>query len=477
MGASVRSALRSMCVRAHAYPRAPSAAASASRGGVLARARRPTSSRLTWNTGALPPPSRAASARSSSRASSQSTASSAPSADGARAARSAPASASASASSSNAQPRARASAAMSSRALEFESGPVHSGPMSSSAPRAPQPAHGAAPRAPSSAQSRGALWPHLAHTAQKREWRAKSASASPPSPRASPRARRTRAPTRKTGPCGEKSAKTGASASFCAAAARAAAAQKLALAPVFALFSPHGPVFRVGARVRRARGDARGDGGDADALFARHSRFCAVCAKCGHSAPRDWAELGARGAAPCAGCGARGADELIGPLWTGPLSNSSALELMAADARARGWAFDDEADAEADAGADRAARAPSALGALLAVLCEEARLEERADAARDGGGSAPVFHVSLDDVGRRARASTPPRDALAAALGARGYACARTHIDRKALRTDAPMSQCVAAARELDDAARAEAGGPEAAEARAARAPPGQSAG
>ena len=83
--------------------------------------------------------------------------------------------------------------------------------------------------------------------------------------------------------------------------------------------------------------------------------------------------------------------------------------------------------------------------------------------------------MSLDDVGRRARASTPPRDALAAALGARGYECARTHIDQKALRTDAPMPECVAAARELDDAARAARA--ETAAARAADAPPGQSAG
>ena len=36
----------------------------------------------------------------------------------------------------------------------------------------------------------------------------------------------------------------------------------------------------------------------------------------------------------------------------------------------------------------------------------------------------------------------------AAALGARGYECARTHIDQKALRTDAPMPDGVPTGRE-----------------------------
>ena len=101
---------------------------------------------------------------------------------------------------------------------------------------------------------------------------------------------------------------------------------------------------------------------------------------------------------------------------------------MRADAVQRGWL--------GDRGYGRK------LGRLLDTLVDESR-----DAELD----ASLF-VSLDDVARRAGVRTPSFKGLAAALEAEGFRAASTHVEGKAVKTDAPMAACVDAARVADAA-------------------------
>ena len=123
-----------------------------------------------------------------------------------------------------------------------------------------------------------------------------------------------------------------------------------------------------------------------------------------------------------------GEDAVAGPVWAGPLHDFNAIEAMRADAVQRGWL--------GDRGYGRK------LGRLLDTLVDESR-----DAELD----ASLF-VSLDDVARRAGVRTPSKGGLVAALNKAGFRAASTHVEGKAVKTDAPMAACVDAARVADAA-------------------------
>jgi hypothetical protein len=104
---------------------------------------------------------------------------------------------------------------------------------------------------------------------------------------------------------------------------------------VFALFHPHGPVFRAMLRVEKLRGAWAGE----------HIGFLGQCARCGGGRAVGAQELGA---AACGACGAgkvggsnpgAGAAALAvsGPLWTGPLHDRAAVRRLRAKAQHMGW--------------------------------------------------------------------------------------------------------------------------------------------
>ena len=197
------------------------------------------------------------------------------------------------------------------------------------------------------------------------------------------------------------------------AAARAASNDDAVLRPLFAHYAAHGPVFRVAAVVDRS-------GADAD---AKAEQFLVCCRSCGQAA------FSASMETRCGACGEDpGEDAVAGPLWAGPLHDFNAIAAMRAGAEARGWVGD------------------RGYGRKLARL-----LDTLVDESRDADLDASLF-ISLDDVARRAGVRTPSKGGLVAALDKAGFRAASTHVEGKAVKTDAPMAACIDAARVADAA-------------------------
>ena len=187
--------------------------------------------------------------------------------------------------------------------------------------------------------------------------------------------------------------------------------------PLLSLYAP-GPAWRVLVRVYR--------GGSA--ASTQQLGFGAHCAACGASWSVPWPHIGG---ARC-GCGA--APQLSGPLWLGKLHDAVELAALAELADELGWSH----AAPFEPGSDDAAAAPQrSLGALLAVLREEA------------DDALPPGYHTLDDVAARAGTRTPSRDALIAKLRDCGCVAARTHCDDRAFKTNAPWAAVLDAARAL----------------------------
>ena len=197
------------------------------------------------------------------------------------------------------------------------------------------------------------------------------------------------------------------------AAARAASKDGAVLRPLFCHYAAHGPVFRVAAVVDRSRADTD----------SKAEQFLVCCRSCGQAAfsPSTMTRCGV--------CGEDlGEDAVAGPVWAGPLHDFNAIAAMRADAEGRGWV--------GDRGYGRK------LGRLLDTLVDE---------SRDADLDASLF-ISLDDVARRAGVRTPSVKGLVAALEAEGFRAASTHVEGKAVKTDAPMAACIDAARVADAA-------------------------
>lgn len=193
-------------------------------------------------------------------------------------------------------------------------------------------------------------------------------------------------------------------------AAAAAAADAASLTPLVSLYAAHGPVFRISARIDRAQPDRE--------LFFRNYRFLASCARCHNIVPLDWDDLVQPACHVC--CSKHSLDTIVGPLWTGKLYDAPTLHRAKMDALRRDWLRPDLPSGRA-------------LNSTLSLTIAEA-----ADPRLD---DVPLAR-SLDYIARLAAVPTPPLQPFIAALKARGFAAAPTHIDRKALRTTASISTC-----------------------------------
>ena len=208
-------------------------------------------------------------------------------------------------------------------------------------------------------------------------------------------------------------------------AAREAMARRLAVTPLWSLYSPHGPVWRVMLRVEAAQS---ADSMAAALGYVRHARST------GESAVLSWEGLQA---AACGG-GSGGGDGdggavVSGPLWVGPLHDAGHIRELQAAAAARGWS---DSGAEGGEAAQRPRKGGlPALGRLLELMEDEAE------------PLLSPWYTHLDEVGRQGRRAGPPgRGALAAELRRRGFAACATHIEPRAVKTNATMAECVAAA-------------------------------
>ena len=201
-------------------------------------------------------------------------------------------------------------------------------------------------------------------------------------------------------------------------AVREAAARGLGATPLFSLYAPHGPVWRVMLRVEKSASMS-----DADVGFASH------CPSCGQAGETRFENLAAGFENKCRNCGATGG-VLSGPMWLGPLHDPAHLREMHRRAAVRGWA-------SAEGNAEQRG---------LARLLEAMEGEAAAGVAR----LANAYRVTSLLKGRGLQ-RTPGVTALVDALRDAGHAACGSHLSPEAIKTDADVNQIVELARRLTE--------------------------
>lgn len=181
-----------------------------------------------------------------------------------------------------------------------------------------------------------------------------------------------------------------------------AASRGMEVRPIFSLFNGH--VHRVMLRV--------GIGG---AWPSQAYGFLGYCHPCGNYRVLSWRQLGH---ATCQNTVSSPyvspiPPSISGPLWLGELHDTSMLAEMAALASLWGW---------------------HKRVKLLEIMQAEADM--------------PPYYYPLPELGRHGQMDIPKRDQLIMALRDRGFRASRTHLDAQALKTDATMTECIAAAKD-----------------------------
>ncbi|MEL6247116.1 MAG: tRNA (guanine-N1)-methyltransferase [Cyanobacteria bacterium J06648_16] len=186
--------------------------------------------------------------------------------------------------------------------------------------------------------------------------------------------------------------------------AQQAASRGMHIEPVFSLFN--GQIHRVMVRlVMRKDWDSDQYG------------FLAYCHGCGQFQTVSWRQLGRVG---CTCQPNLPSDVAInppvvsGPLWLGPLHDVAFLQKMEGLAEFWGWA---------------------AHARLIQLMVREAKM--------------PPYYYPLGEIGRRGKLDIPQREQLIQALQEAGYRATRTHVEAQAIKTDAPIAECIQAAKAL----------------------------
>ncbi len=174
-----------------------------------------------------------------------------------------------------------------------------------------------------------------------------------------------------------------------------AATKGLGIEPIFSLFA--GQTYRVMLRLVKSK-----------SLTAQNYGFIGYCHYCGDYQTVSWRRLGrvicAHDAQPLT---------LSGPMWLGALHERHQIGRLKSLAGEWNW---------------------SKRVQLLAVMEAEADL--------------PPYFYTLKEIGHRGKMDIPKRSSLIQALQELGYRASPTHINAEALKTDADMSTCIAAARQ-----------------------------
>ncbi|NER51005.1 MAG: tRNA (guanine-N1)-methyltransferase, partial [Symploca sp. SIO1A3] len=173
-----------------------------------------------------------------------------------------------------------------------------------------------------------------------------------------------------------------------------AAMQGLGVEPVFSLFA--GQTYRVMLRVLASQ-----------SLTAKNYGFLGYCHHCGNYQTVSWRQLG-RVSCP----NDQKALVISGPLWLGSLHEPQQLTRMISLAQEWHWLKRVQ---------------------LLTIMAAEADF--------------PPYFYTLGEIGRRGKMDIPKRSHLIGALQAMGYRASPTHINAQAIKTDADINTCIAAAR------------------------------
>jgi len=172
-----------------------------------------------------------------------------------------------------------------------------------------------------------------------------------------------------------------------------AASQGLGVEPVFSLFA--GQTYRVMLRLLASQ-----------SLRADNYGFIGYCHHCGNYQTLSWRQLGR---VTCLN------DQqplvISGPLWLGLLHKPQHLTRMVSLAQDWHWLKRVQ---------------------LLTIMAAEADL--------------PPYFYTLGEIGRRGKMDIPKRSHLIRALHDMGYRASPTHINAQAIKTNANISTCIAAA-------------------------------
>lgn len=173
-----------------------------------------------------------------------------------------------------------------------------------------------------------------------------------------------------------------------------AAAKGLGISPVFSLFASE--TYRVMVRLVKRQ-----------SLTAQNYGFVGYCHHCGEYQTVSWRKLG-RVACP------HDSHPLAvsGAMWLGELHDRHQLKYLKLLAQQWNWL---------------------ARVKLLQVMEDEVDF--------------PPYFYTLGEIGRRGKMDIPKRDRLIQSLQERGYRASPTHIDARAIKTDADLLTCIAVAR------------------------------
>lgn len=209
------------------------------------------------------------------------------------------------------------------------------------------------------------------------------------------------------------------------AVVKEASLRNMTVLPIFSVYAPHGPVFRVLLRASPGKLNKN-----------MHYRFIYYCGKCGDSSTVDWESLGRT----CCPCSEKVSDsiKMSGPLWTGPLHNAKDIQDMIALAKEWGWIPDvAEAESLSSSSGGRRKKKQEKLLELLNLMLEESHPE------------LPFGYIHLDEVAKRGKIQTPRRERLIQALRNEGYIVSRSQICPNAVKTNCSMTSCIALAKRL----------------------------
>ena len=180
-----------------------------------------------------------------------------------------------------------------------------------------------------------------------------------------------------------------------------AAARGMQIRPVFSLFN--GQVHRVMVQL-----------GLGNTWPAEDYGFLGYCHSCGHYQKVAWRQLG-RTACPNSQQSPHQTPAFLtlsGPLWLGELHDRAMLSAMSDLAAAWGW---------------------QKRVKLLEIMQAEADM--------------PPYYFTLPEIGRHGQMDIPKRDRLMAILRDRGFHVSRTHLEAQAIKTNATIGECIAAAK------------------------------
>ncbi|CAI9091859.1 OLC1v1026961C1 [Oldenlandia corymbosa var. corymbosa] len=184
--------------------------------------------------------------------------------------------------------------------------------------------------------------------------------------------------------------------------------------PLFSYYSYHGPVFRVMLQVKRGK-----------LPDTNMYNFISYCTECGDSNTIGWDQLGQ---IRCP-CNTNVPHSLIvsGPLWTGPLHQTSHLKKMLNLAERWGWISNSSG---------------KSLKKLLELMIDES------------DPNLPFGYLKMDEVSRRVKLNSPSIEAVMNTLHKVGYAASRSHITPKAIKTNCRMAECLKIVEELQQCSR-----------------------